>query len=99
MPLSDAALAVLKRVHNVRRGDLVFPGARDGRPLGPTTFLLLAKRLGCPSVHGLRSTFRDWAAERTAFPSEVAEMALAHAVATRWSRHTGAPICSTSVGN
>ena len=33
-----------------------------------------------PNLHGLRSTFRDWAAERTAFPSEIAEMALAHAV-------------------
>jgi integrase len=60
----------------------VFPGARDGRPVGENTPVRLAKEAAGSdiTVHGLRSTFRDWAAERTNFPREVAEMALAHAI-------------------
>jgi integrase len=82
VPLNDAAIAVLKRMHNVRHSDLVFPGTRAGKQIAPTTALLLVKRLADAdvNVHGFRSTFRDWAAERSTFPSEVAEMALAHAV-------------------
>jgi integrase len=82
VPLSDAAVALLKRMHNIRRGGLVFPGRLGGRPLGPITVLSMAKKIGNAetNVHGLRSTFRDWAAECTSFPSEVAEMALAHAI-------------------
>ena len=48
-------------------------------------FLMLLRRLGRDDLtaHGFRSTFRDWAAERTNFPAEVAEMALAHAVSDK----------------
>jgi integrase len=82
VPLSDAAIAVLKRMHNVRHSDLVFPGTRAGKQIAPMTALLLVKRLADAdvNVHGFRSTFRDWVAERSTFPSEVAELALAHAV-------------------
>jgi integrase len=82
VPLSDAAVAVLGRMHNVRSGDFVFFGSRSGQPLGPNALLVLAKELWGPgiNVHGFRSSFRDWAAERTNFPREVAEMALAHAI-------------------
>ena len=60
----------------------VFPGARTGSPLSNMSLLMTLRRMGRSDLtaHGFRSTFRDWAAERTAFPSEVAEMALAHAV-------------------
>jgi integrase len=82
VPLSDAAIAVLKRMHNVRHDDLVFPGTRAGKQIGPMTMWLLVKRLADVDVniHGFRSTFRDWAAEQTAFPAELAELALAHSV-------------------
>ena len=63
-------------------GDSVFPGGRHGRPLSEMALLMLLRRMGFGDVtaHGFRSTFRDWAAERTSFPREVAEMALAHAI-------------------
>jgi integrase len=65
-----------------RDGGLVFPGLKRGRPLRNMSALL--KRMGRDdlTVHGFRSTFRDWAAERTSFPREVVEMALAHRVGT-----------------
>jgi len=82
VPLSDAALAVLQQMHAIRHNDYVFPGARDRRPLSETSLLMLLRRMGHADItaHGFRSTFRDWAAERTDFAREVAEMALAHAI-------------------
>jgi len=82
VPLSDAAIAVLKSMHVIRRSDYVFPGARKGRPIGENTMGRIGKQAagGDITTHGLRSSFRDWAAERTSFPREVAEMALAHAI-------------------
>ena len=61
---------------------LVFPGAQSNKPLSNMAFLQLLKRMGRGDLtaHGFRSTFRDWAAERTAFPRDVAEMALAHTI-------------------
>lgn len=60
----------------------VFPGAKAGKPLSNMALLMALRRMGRGDLtaHGFRSTFRDWAAERTTFPAEVAEMALAHAV-------------------
>jgi integrase len=82
VPLSDAALAVLKVMQAIRQSDYVFPGTRQGRPVGENTPVRLAKQVAGSNitVHGLRSTFRDWASERTSFSREVAEMALAHAI-------------------
>ena len=79
VPLSDVAIALLGRPG--RPDQFVFPGARGG-PLSNMALLMTLRRMGRPDLttHGFRSTFRYWAAERTAFPSEVAEMALAHAV-------------------
>ena len=66
----------------IRSGEFVFSGANPGRALSNMALLMTLRRMGRPDLttHGFRSTFRDWAAERTAFPSEAAEMALAHAV-------------------
>jgi integrase len=82
IPLSTAAIAVLKEMHAIRQSDYVFPGVRPGAPTGMTMPWRLANELADrkTSVHGFRSSFRDWAAERTSFPREVAEMALAHAI-------------------
>ena len=80
IPLSDAAMAALRAMRSVRTSDYVFPGQRTGRPLRSGTVWKLAQSVAGVSVHGLRSSFRDWAAERTNFQREVCEMALAHAI-------------------
>jgi integrase len=80
VPLSDAALAILEALP--RAGDYVFAGARPGRPLNQAAMTTLLHRMhrGALTVHGFRSSFADWSAELTNFPSEVREMALAHVV-------------------
>ena len=85
IPLSEAALDVLQRMSLIAESEFVFPGGRTNLPLSNMAFLTVLRRLGRNdiTVHGFRSTFRDWVAEQTAFSSEVAEMALAHAVRGR----------------
>jgi integrase len=85
VPLPDAALAILENMAAIRQSDFVFPGGKANRPLSNMAFLMLLRRMrrGDLTAHGFRSTFRDWAAERTGFPAEVAEMALAHAVSDK----------------
>lgn len=81
IPLSPAALAVFKRMIPFKRSDssLVFPGVARGKPLSDMTLTKALRTLGrSETVHGFRSTFRDWTAERTNFPGELAEVALAH---------------------
>lgn len=79
VPLSPAALAILKEVRE-RGRELIFPGARGG-PLSDMTLAKVLKRLKVPvTVHGFRSTFRDWAEDCTGYPHEVKEAALAHVV-------------------
>jgi integrase len=82
VPLTEAAASVLESLQEARQSDFVFPGARQSRPLSEMALLMLLRRMGFGeiTVHGFRSAFRDWAAERTTFPREVAEMALAHAI-------------------
>jgi integrase len=82
VPLSFPALAVLRTMKEVAVSDYVFPGGKQNRPLSNMAFLQLLKRMGRKDLtaHGFRSTFRDWAAERTGFQNQVAEMALAHAI-------------------
>jgi integrase len=79
VPLSDAALAVLKAMKAIRRSPYVFPRA-SAQPVRGATVWRHANRLAGTSVHGLRASFRDWASERTSFQREVCEMALAHAI-------------------
>jgi len=83
IPLSDAAVAVLDQMARLRQpgSDYVFPGVRAGQPASASPAQRLLKAINnTVTIHGLRSTFRDWAAEATHFPREVAEMALAHAI-------------------
>jgi integrase len=82
VPLSGPALAIIEEMQRARESDFVFPGGKVGRPLSNMAFLMLLRRMGRDdlTVHGFRSTLRDWAAERTNFPRDVAEMALAHTV-------------------
>jgi integrase len=85
VPLSDAAMAILDEMKAIRLSEYVFPGVRRGRPLSNMAMLVAMRRMGRGEVtgHGFRSTFRDWCAERTNFPSEIAEMALAHVVGNK----------------
>jgi integrase len=82
VPLSRAAISVLKEMQAHHQGDLVFPGDRRGKPLSNMAMLMVLRRMDRADLtaHGFRSTFRDWAAECTSFPREVAEAALAHVV-------------------
>lgn len=84
VPLSARALAILEEMQRHRHAEesFVFPGAKPDGPLSNMAFLMLLRRMGRGELtaHGFRSTFRDWAADRTNFPAEVAEMALAHTV-------------------
>ena len=84
VPLTDAALRILETVLPMRASaaSFVFPGMRSGTGLSQMALVMALRRLGHGgvTVHGFRSTFRDWAAERTNYPREVAEAALAHAL-------------------
>ena len=79
VPLSDAAMTVLNQMD--QSTTLIFPG-RSGRLLSDMSLTAVLRRMGHSdtTVHGFRSTFRDWASESTAYPRDVAEMALAHSI-------------------
>jgi integrase len=77
VPLSARATVILEQMASIRTGDLVFAGQRRRRPLSKTALAALVPDSG--TVHGFRSSFRDWCGNETSFPREIAEQALAHA--------------------
>jgi integrase len=84
VPLSARAQTIVREIHGAD-GDqtsFLFPGGRAESPLSNMAMLKVLERMGRRdlTVHGFRSTFDDWASERTNFPNEVIEMALAHAI-------------------
>src|SRR5262249_18955302 len=80
--LSAAAVTLLKGLHAIRLSDYIFPGAYQGKPVGKNMPLKLLSEItgNGATVHGFRSRVPDWAAERTTFLREVAEIAAAHAI-------------------
>lgn len=82
VPLSARALEILQGLHELRRSDFVFQGQKRGKPLGSMSMAMLIRRMKVEgvTVHGFRSSFRDWAGDKTSFPREIAEAALAHSV-------------------
>ncbi len=86
IPLSDRALELLDLLPRLVNDDgdeidLVFPGMRGDKPLSDMSLTACMRRLDLTAVpHGFRSTFTDWTAERTSYPADVREMALAHAI-------------------
>jgi len=85
VPLSERAIEIHERMNTFRRIDdpdaFVFEGKRAGRPLSDMTLTMPIRRAKLPiTVHGFRSTFRDWCAEETSIPREIAEACLAHTV-------------------
>jgi integrase len=86
VPLCDRALEILKGMQNKSGyGPFVFPGTRPGRPLSAMAMLRVLEAMDRTdlTVHGFRSCFRDWAAERSNFSGEVCEAALAHAIESK----------------
>jgi integrase len=84
VPLSDAAVDVLRQAAAMAKqpnpASFVFPGGKVGKPLSSMAMLMLLRRMrrGDLTAHGFRSSFRDWCAEATNYPREIAEAALAH---------------------
>jgi integrase len=84
IPLTEATIAILKTLQGHDKIN-VFPGLKAGKPISNMVFLMTLRRMKREGLtaHGFRSTFRDWAAERTDFQGEVAEAALAHVVGNK----------------
>jgi len=82
VPLSPRALAILSELSVARTSEYVFPGATNEKPLSAMSLSMLLRRLGLTdiTVHGFRSSFRDWAGNETTFARELAEAALSHRV-------------------
>ncbi|MEZ5833426.1 MAG: site-specific integrase [Dongiaceae bacterium] len=85
VPLSQRAVDILEELNKAHGGRLVFTRPRDQAHLSNGAMPALLDRMGRGGIttHGFRSTFRDWASERTTFASEAAEMALAHTVGNK----------------
>ena len=85
VPLTLAVIKVVEFVRLFQNSDYVFPGAREGRPLSNMSMNMLLRRMGVETatVHGFRSSFRDWCGDQTQYPREIAEAALAHKVGNK----------------
>ena len=88
VPLVPRAVQIIESLPILEGNSFLFPGQRQGRPLSNMSMEMLLRRMGhdAITVHGFRSTFRDWAAEQTGFPREIAEMCLAHLVGNEVER-------------
>ena len=81
VPLTERSFDILAGAKKLETDDYVFPGQRRGRPLSNMSMEMLLRRMGVDvTVHGFRSAFRDWCGDKTTFPREVAEAALAHKI-------------------
>ena len=82
VPLSQRATDILARLSEGRSGDFVFPGQRRDKPLSNMAMGMMLRRMKIENatVHGFRSSFRDWAGNETGYPRELIETALAHVI-------------------
>jgi integrase len=81
VPLAPRVVSLLRDLYGRRENEFVFSGFKTGRPFSNMTMLkTLSLIRGGLTTHGFRSTFTDWAHERTNFPGIVIDMALAHKV-------------------
>jgi integrase len=84
VPLSGRAFEIIEEMAKLGTKGFVFPGPKPSSPLSSMAMAMLLRRMKAGvTVHGFRSTFRDWASEVTSFPPEVCEIALAHAIANK----------------
>ncbi|RAN40561.1 site-specific integrase [Hyphomonas sp. GM-8P] len=88
VPLSDAAAAILKSLSDTKTGDYVFPNMSGKGCISETALRNLMDRMGVngPTIHGFRSTFKDWATETTSYSWDLSEQALAHIVGDQTER-------------
>ncbi len=88
VPLSMAALDILSALSEAQLSQYLFPGQKTGKPLSGMAMEMLLRRMKVENatVHGFRSSFRDWCGDETSFPREVAEAALAHKVGSEVER-------------
>ncbi|MBM3655098.1 MAG: integrase, partial [Alphaproteobacteria bacterium] len=83
-PLSPRAMKIVEAMAKLGTEGYLFPGPKPNKPLSSMAMAMLLRRMKAEiTVHGFRSTFRDWASETTGFPHEVCEMALAHAIGNK----------------
>jgi integrase len=81
VPLSAWAVVIIEEMQKARLSEFVFPGVKRGFPLSDIALASVLRRMKIDvTVHGFRSSFRDWAGDSTAFPRDVVEAALAHAI-------------------
>jgi integrase len=83
VPLSDPALSILAKLSATKVSEFIFPGQRRDGPLSGMAMEMVLRRMGVAdhvTVHGFRSSFRDWAGNETHFPRELPEHALAHVI-------------------
>jgi integrase len=82
VPLNEHTLAILTKLSEAKVSEYIFPGQRGGRPLSVMALEMVLRRMGVEdaTVHGFRSSFRDWCGNETHFPRELAEHALAHVI-------------------
>ena len=84
VPLSARAIEIIEEMKEFGTDGFVFPGAKPDTPLSSMAMSMLLRRMKANvTVHGFRSTFRDWASEVTSFPHEVCESALAHTISNK----------------
>jgi integrase len=87
VPLSSAALEIVKSLPHEKANPHIFIGAHKGTSLSPVSMITVLNRRGCAfTVHGFRATFKTWSEEMTNFPPDLAEHALAHQVGTQTER-------------
>lgn len=87
VPLSESCIEILRRMQEIRHSDFVFPGTREDTPLSDMTLSKVLHGLTKGyTVHGFRSTFRDWCGEKTDFSREHAEACLAHTIGSAVER-------------
>jgi integrase len=82
VPLTSRAIEIVEKLQADRWGDFLFPSNSSHKPLSNMSMLMLLRRMGYENitVHGFRSTFRDWAGEATSFPGDLCEQVLAHKI-------------------
>jgi integrase len=82
VPLSERAVTMLRQLAEIRTGEFVFQGQRQHRPLSSTAVKMMLRRMKADTItmHGFRSSFRDWAGNETSYPRDLIETALAHVI-------------------
>jgi len=80
VPLSPRAVVVLRKLEKLKTGEFVFPGQARSKPLSSMAMEMRRMKIENATVHGFRSSFRDWAGNVSNFPREITETALAHVI-------------------